>query len=129
MDISSLSSITGLTGLTGTNSTSKLSNLSKEDVTSIYSAYNDALSSITGASEETTGDFSSIFNSMLSSLNETNTLQNQAEEAEIQFALGEMENTHDLLIAQTKANVALQYTVAVRDKLIEAYREIMNMQI
>ena len=94
MDISSLTSITGLTGITGTNSTSNLSNLSKEDITSIYSARNDALSSITGASEETTGDFSSILSSMLSSLDETNTLQNQAEEAEIQFALGEMENTH-----------------------------------
>jgi len=34
-----------------------------------------------------------------------------------------------LLIAQTKATVALQYTVAVRDKLIESYREIMQMQI
>lgn len=129
MDISSLTSIAGLTGVTGANSTSNLSNLSKEEITSVYSAYNDALSSITGASEETTGDFSTILSSMLSSLDETNTLQNKAEEAEIQFALGEMENTHDLLIAQTKANVALQYTVAVRDKLIEAYREIMNMQI
>ena len=31
--------------------------------------------------------------------------------------------------AQTKANTALQYTVAVRDKLLEAYQQIMQMQI
>ena len=43
--------------------------------------------------------------------------------------MGEATNTHDLQVAQYKANSALQFTVAVRDKLIEAYKEIMNMQI
>ncbi len=129
MDISSLSSITGLTGITGTTSASNLSNLSEKEISSIYSAYNDTLSSLTSVSDDNVGDFSSILDSMMSSIDETNTLQNQAEAAEIQFALGESDNTHDLLIAQTKANVALQYTVAVRDRMIEAYREIMNMQI
>ena len=62
-------------------------------------------------------------------VNETNDLQNKAESAEIQFALGLSDNTHDLQVAQEKANVALQYTVAVRDKIIEGYKEIMNMQI
>lgn len=128
MDISSLNSIAGLTGLNSTTN-SALSNLSKEDITSIYSAYNDTLSSMSGISDEVTGDFSSILDSMLTSLNETNTLQNRAEAAAIEFALGESANTHDLLIAQTKANTALQYTVAVRDKLIEAYQQIMQMQI
>lgn len=131
MDISSLNSIVGLTGITGNSSlqNSALSHLSEEDVTSIYSAYNDTLSSLSGISDEVTGDFSSILDSMMTSLNETNTLQNRAEAAAIEFALGESANTHDLLIAQTKANTALQYTVAVRDKLIEAYQQIMQMQI
>uniref|UniRef100_UPI004056968F flagellar hook-basal body complex protein FliE n=1 Tax=Agathobacter sp. TaxID=2021311 RepID=UPI004056968F len=80
-------------------------------------------------SDEETESFSSIFDSMIQTLEETNDLHNKAESAEIQFALGESENTHDLLIAQTKATVALQYTVAVRDKLLDAYREIMQMQI
>jgi flagellar hook-basal body complex protein FliE len=66
---------------------------------------------------------------MMSSLEETNDLQNAAEEAEIQFALGQSTNTHDLLIAESKAEVALQYTVAVRDKIIDAYKELMQMQI
>ena len=103
--------------------------LSDEDITTIYSAYNDALSSVGGSSNVKGGDFSSILDGMINAIDETNDLQNYAEQAEIEFALGLSENTHDLLIAQTKANVALQYTVAVRDKLIEAYREIMNMQI
>ena len=102
---------------------------SLNNITSIYSAYNDTLSSIYGVSDEVDKDFSSILDSMMNSLDQTNTLQNQAEAAAIEFALGESDNTHDLLIAQTKANTALQYTVAVRDKLIEAYQQIMQMQI
>lgn len=73
--------------------------------------------------------FDSILQSAVDMLEQTNTLQNYAEEAEIQFALGYSTNTHDLSIAQEKANIALQYTVAVRDKVLEAYKEIMNMQM
>ncbi len=83
----------------------------------------------TSFGSESDDSFDSILSGMMNSLNETNRLQNAAESAEIQFALGESENTHDLLIAQTKANVALQYTVAVRDKLIDSYKEIMQMTI
>lgn len=129
MDLSSLASISSLTGLTNTTNLSNLSKLSDEDITTIYSAYNDALSSVSGAADVKGKDFSSILDGMINAIDETNDLQNYAEQAEIEFALGLSDNTHDLLIAQTKANVALQYTVAVRDKLIEAYREIMNMQI
>ncbi len=73
--------------------------------------------------------FDSIFSNALQMVNETNDYQNSAESAEIQFALGESTSTHDLLIAQEKANIALSYTVAVRDKVLDAYKEIMNMQI
>lgn len=75
------------------------------------------------------GSFGSVFSAAMNMVNETNDYQNDAESAEIQFALGESTSTHDLLVAQEKANVALQYTVAVRDKVLDAYKEIMNMQI
>lgn len=73
--------------------------------------------------------FSSILSAAMQSVGETNELQNQAETEEIRFALGEAENTHDLLVAETKANIALQYTVAVRDKLVDGYKELMQMSI
>ncbi|MBS1475221.1 MAG: flagellar hook-basal body complex protein FliE, partial [Lachnospira sp.] len=53
----------------------------------------------------------------------------QAQQAEVDYALGNMTNTHELGVYQQKANIALQYTVAIRDKALEAYKEIMNMQI
>lgn len=79
---------------------------------------------------ETNGDsFDSVLASAMEMLNETNALQNDAEAAKIEFAIGDAENPHDMLIAAAKANSALQYTVAIRDRMLEAYREIMNMQI
>lgn len=73
--------------------------------------------------------FDSIFTTALGMLDETNQLQNKAESMEIQFALGQADNAHDLQIAQKKASTALAYTVAVRDKVLEAYNSIMNMQM
>ena len=51
------------------------------------------------------------------------------QEAEIDYALGNMTNTHELGVYQQEANIALQYTVAIRDKALEAYNSIMNMSM
>lgn len=100
------------------------------DISAISNVSSDYIkAAIEKFSEPKDGSFNTMFQSMLNMVDETNDFQNAAESAEIQFALGESTSTHDLQIAQEKANVALQYTVAVRDKLIEAYKEIMNMQI
>ena len=73
--------------------------------------------------------FDQVLKSVVGMVGETNTLQNNASAEEIKFALGMSDNTHDLMIAEQKATVALQYTVAVRDKFLEAYKELMNMQM
>ena len=67
--------------------------------------------------------------SAMNVLSETSDLQNDAEAAQIEFALGKADNPHDMQIAAKKALTALQYTTAVRDKMLDAYKEIMNMQI
>jgi len=72
--------------------------------------------------------FENVFQSALSMLNETNDLSNAAKEAEVSYALGLSDNTYDLQVAQEKANLSLQYTVQVRNKVLEAYKEIMNLQ-
>ena len=52
-----------------------------------------------------------------------------AEVEEVKYAMGQSNSLHDLMVAQQKANVSLQYTVAVKNTAVEAYRSIMNMQI
>ena len=73
--------------------------------------------------------FATMLNSAIDNINTTNSYFSDAENEEIKFAMGETESTHDLMIALQKPSTALQYTVAVRDKFMEAYKEIMNMQI
>jgi flagellar hook-basal body complex protein FliE len=73
--------------------------------------------------------FSSVFNTAVQNIKTTNAYLSDAENQEILFALGESDSTHDLTIALEKAQTALQYTVAVRDRLLEAYKELMQMQI
>jgi flagellar hook-basal body complex protein FliE len=100
------------------------------DISAIQNIQSDYISqAVKESSVDADSSFDSIFSTALNMLNETNDLQNSAESMEIQFALGEADNTHDLQIAQKKASVALSYTVAVRDKALEAYNSIMNMQM
>ena len=104
---------------------SSIMGLSTDTVSSVASLYG---SDSTEKSAEG-GLFDAILNSAIDNLNTTNAYLSDAENEKMLFALGETESTHDLTIALQKASTALQYTVAVRDKFLEAYREIMNMQI
>ena len=79
--------------------------------------------------EEEQESFQSILDSVMGLVKETNTLQNVAENEAIRFELGLADNTHDLMIAEQKAEVALQYTKAIRDRFIESYNQLMQMQI
>ncbi|MDD4113180.1 MAG: flagellar hook-basal body complex protein FliE [Herbinix sp.] len=72
--------------------------------------------------------FETLFDAATNMIKETNQYTNEAEEAEMAFSLGLLDNTHDLQIAQQKANLALQYTIAVRNQVLDAYKEIMNLQ-
>lgn len=73
--------------------------------------------------------FDALLNTAVNNIKTTNNYLSDAENEEIKFAIGETENPHDLTIALQKASTALQYTVAIRDRVLEAYKEIMNMQI
>ena len=103
------------------------------DITSLLNVSSPAIASKAAqASTKTAAEdqsFDTLFKSALSNIGETNSLLNQQEEEEMKFALGISENTHDLSIAAAKASTALSYTVALRDKFIEAYKEIMQIQI
>jgi len=78
--------------------------------------------------KETDG-FGSMLNAAIENISTTNAYLSDAENEELKLMLGETENPHDLTIALSKASTALQYTVAVRDKFLEAYKEIMQIQI
>ena len=86
------------------------------------------INSATSASENRNATFENLFQAAVNMVKETNNYTNAAEEAEMSYSLGLTDNTHDLQIAQQKANLSLQYTVAVRNHVLDAYKEIMSLQ-
>lgn len=108
------------------------------DIASLYSVNSNMIAEslkaqqAAGMTSTTIGnseEFSGILNAAMENIKTTNAYISEKENQELKFALGETDNTHDLLIAQQKASTALQYTVALRDKFLESYKELMNMQI
>jgi flagellar hook-basal body complex protein FliE len=43
--------------------------------------------------------------------------------------MGLNDNLHQVMIASEKADIALQFTVQIRNKILEAYQEIMRMNV
>lgn len=107
------------------------------DITSLYNissgAVKEALNQSVGKSSVTMTpngeEFGSFLSVAMENLNTTNAYLSDAENEELKFMMGETESTHDLTIALNKASTALQYTVAVRDKVLDAYKELMQIQI
>ncbi len=77
-----------------------------------------------------TNDNNIQFSSLLKdALNKVNSLQLQSDEYKQLLATGDVDNLHDVTIAAEKASIALQLTLAIRNKVVEAYQEIMRMQV
>ncbi len=45
------------------------------------------------------------------------------------FALQKESNIHEVMIAMEKADLSLKFLIRIRNKLVEAYQEIMRMQV
>ena len=72
-------------------------------------------------------DFANI---LKSSLDSVNSQQQQAGQLSKAYTMGDDSvNLSDVMISAQKANIALQTTIQVRNKLVSAYTEIMNMQV
>ncbi len=72
-----------------------------------------------------TGFFSYLNNA----LQKVDNLQKEADESAKKLVLGDQDHLHNTMIAYEKANLALQLTIEVRNKLLESYQEIMRMQM
>ena len=62
-------------------------------------------------------------------MNSVNTLQKESDTSMQQLATGKAESMHETMIAAEKADIALRLMVQVRNKVIDAYNDIMKMQV
>lgn len=94
-------------------------------VSSLKPDYNKTLNPGLETSNNRT-DFMSYLNN---ALQEVDDLQKKAADSAAQLVLGGEDYLHNTMIAYEKANLALQLTIEVRNKILEAYQEIMRMQM
>lgn len=62
-------------------------------------------------------------------INEVDRLQKEANVLIERFVTGKGVDLHQVMLATEKANLSLQLTIQVRNKLVEAYQEIWRMQV
>lgn len=72
------------------------------------------------------GSFAGV---LKSSLAEVNQLQQKADAAITALATGDKASLHDTMIAIEQADVSFRLMMQVRNKIVEAYQEIMRMQV
>ncbi|MGA1861414.1 flagellar hook-basal body complex protein FliE [Deferribacter thermophilus] len=77
-------------------------------------------------SESKNIDFSEL---LKNAIKEVNDAQLQADEAVKKVLNGETKDIHETMIALQKADVSLKLMLEVRNKLLEAYQEIMRTQV
>ncbi len=81
----------------------------------------------TGAEATPKVDFA---DALKSSLNEVNRVQNESARLSRDFTVGDPNtNLQDVVISMQKSTIAFQQTIQVRNKLVQAYHDIMNMQV
>lgn len=72
-------------------------------------------------------DFAQV---LKSTIEQVNAAQQSAHQMATDFATGESNvNLQDVMINLQKANISFQQMVQVRNKLVSAYHDIMNMQV
>ena len=83
-----------------------------------------------GVSEAAAEKSDQSFGKLLSdALDNVNSLQQQAAQASTDLATGKIEDVSQVVIATEKATLSLQLTIQIRNKVMDAYQEMMRMQV
>lgn len=70
--------------------------------------------------------FGEIFKQALQEVNQS---QQVSDKLTTELATGKVDNIHEVMIASEKASLSLELTMQVRNKVVEAYQEVMRMQV
>ncbi|QJB68017.1 flagellar hook-basal body complex protein FliE [Parasphingorhabdus halotolerans] len=82
----------------------------------------------TSGPKETAGS-NSFSTQLTSALQEVNRLQSTAEEEMKSYQMGESNDVAAVMLAKHKASLGFETTLQVRNKLLSAYKDIMNMPV
>lgn len=84
---------------------------------------------LSGATGDVTGADKGFGSMVLDGIDKLERVQDTSDQLAVKAATGDLNAIHDYTIAATEANVTTQLTVAVRNKAVDAFNEIMRMQV
>ncbi|MGI5236666.1 flagellar hook-basal body complex protein FliE [Dactylosporangium sp. CA-139066] len=88
-----------------------------------------AISAVSGSNNPAPTSSGADFGAMVAQgLQKLQDAQNTADNLAVEAATGRLTDVHDYVIAATQANLATSLTVAVRNRALDAFNEIMRMQ-
>lgn len=68
-------------------------------------------------------------NALKDAVGKTNTAQLESDSAIEKLNTGDAKNLHEVMITMEKADISMRLLVAMRNKLLEAYKDIIRMQV
>ncbi len=98
-------------------------------VNSVNSIANNVISEMNKAKKTEEEKSISFGDYLKDALGQVNSLQMDSDKVTEDFITGKIDSIHDVTIAAEKASISLQLAIEVRNKVLEAYQEIMRMQI
>ncbi len=63
------------------------------------------------------------------SIEQLNQYELQSQKMDTLMSIDEIDNLHEVMIAAQKSEIALQFAVEVKNKVLDAYKEIMRLQL
>lgn len=82
---------------------------------------------ISGDSKKVQGE--SFDSTLKKFVDDVNSLQNEMDTKIESFATGEIKDVHEVMIAVEEANTAMEFMLEIRNKIVEAYQEVMRMPV
>ncbi len=80
----------------------------------------------TPGTQSTTEGFTKALGDLVGTVSD---MQTKADTAIQKLASGESKSMHEVMIAMEKSSISFQFLTQVRNKAVEAYHEIMRMQV
>ena len=83
--------------------------------------------STTQTGQQINQDFGDL---LQTAINQVNAIQKESSQLSTRFDMGDRDvSLSDVMIARNKSSVAFEATVQIRNRFIEAYKELMNMPV
>ncbi|AST58988.1 flagellar hook-basal body complex protein FliE [Thermoanaerobacterium thermosaccharolyticum] len=81
------------------------------------------------SASSTTNNSTSFGDILKTAITDVNNLQLKSHQDDQMLVTGDINNIHNVMIDAAKADIALELTIQIKNKILDAYQEIMRMPV